>query len=81
MNHEIPKGGKMASIGVRRGTDSENLTNYLIVILSSRCQIDRITTPPVDAHLIIDGDRGNRRMAGMRIISLNGGETVEGRIL
>lgn len=81
MNHEIPKGGKMASISVRRGTDSENLTNYLIVILSSRCQIDRITTPPVDAHLVIDGDKSNRRMAGMRIISLNGGETVEGRIL
>ena len=70
----------MASIGVRRGTDSEDLTNYL-VILSSRCQIDRITTPPVDAHLVIDGDRGNRRMAGMRILSLNGGETVEGRTL
>ena len=60
MNHEIPKGGKMASIGVRRGTDSEDLTNYLIVILSSRCQIDRITPHPVDAHLVIDGDRGNR---------------------
>lgn len=81
MNHEIPKGGKMASISVRRGTDSENLTNYLIVILSSRCQIDIITTPPVDAHLVSDSDRGNRRMAGMRILSLNGGETVEGRTL
>lgn len=81
MNHEIPKGGKMASIGVRRGTDSEDLTNYLIVILSSRCQIDRITTPPVDAHLVIDGDKSNRGMAGMRILFLNGGETVEGRIL
>lgn len=81
MNHEIPKGGKMASIGVRRGTDSEDLTNYLIVILSSRCQIDIITTPPVDAHLVSDSDKGNRRMAGMRILSLNGGETVEGRTL
>lgn len=81
MNHEIPKGRKMASIGVRRGTDSEDLTNYLIVNLSSRCQVDIITPHPVDAHLVIDGDRGNRRRAGMRIISLNGGETVEGRIL
>ena len=71
----------MASIGVRRGSDSEDLTYYLIVNLSSRCQVDRITPHPVDAHLVIDGDRGNRRMAGMRILSLNGGETVEGRIL
>lgn len=81
MNHEIPKGGKMASIGVRRGSDSEDPTYYLMVILSSRCQVDRITPHPVDAHLVIDGDRGNRRMAGMRILFLNGGETVEGRIL